>query len=213
MITELHLSPEELYYVAKMCGGDHLLYDYIAMMPDIQQRAAVLKEKAMAHLSAMSVIKEDVWGDITISEELIKFLHPVFFSTLDAQADIYQTEIPEKKQSYYFHWAGEQCVELFLYQDRLYLRSLTEEELDSLIVSFMPADYDERSLEELSGLNPEHLSRIMVFRNRDREGTASICRYQIIDSWICVPLENNTYQILNPVEFCTQVKKILKGEE
>ena len=213
-MNQLRVSPEELYFLAKMCDGESINYDYIAMMEDIGQRHAVAKEKQLESLVKKNYVTESMWGNDEVSEEVLGLLKPVFWGT--AESLVEETEIgePNIQRSIRFHWFDNQCVICVEEGRELVFSSLDNpaDYLKKLAVNLMPGDYTEREAPKENDLNIDSARRLIVLKNATREGKAAIHVYYDYDGWICREETEEEYVLVSPKDFYEAVQHVLRGE-
>ena len=78
MITEVIISPEELYYIAKKIDGKYIDYDYIASMEDIGQQKLLYEQTCRKTLGEKGLLEEDFSGEETFSSAVEDLVEPLF---------------------------------------------------------------------------------------------------------------------------------------
>ena len=71
---ELTLRMQEIYFLGKRLNGDHLNYSYIAAMPEISQRRAVIEQECEEALEKCGAVEENLLGELTVRPEAAAFV-------------------------------------------------------------------------------------------------------------------------------------------
>lgn len=96
---EVTLRTQEVYFLGKKMEGDHLNYEYIAAMPEISQRRAVIEQECADALERSGVAEESLLGELTVRPAMQKFLHPLYFSDYESELLL---EDADTKESLHF---------------------------------------------------------------------------------------------------------------
>lgn len=211
MIEELVLTPEELYYLAKACHGKHLNYDYIAMIPDIQQRSSIYQDDCTASLEKKGLV-EDFWGEVSVSEEAAAFLAPIWNDDFESSAAKITLGEQIVGQTLYIHRQNDQLRLVNRQEDGIHVLGLKEAELEALAYSLMPEAYETRSLPEETLITETHPKEMILLKNILTNGeAAAVEQFYLIDGWICRQEAENSYRILSAEVFYPIAVSVLKG--
>ena len=96
---ELTLRMQEIYFLGKRLNGDHLNYSYIAAMPEISQRRAVIAQECEDALEKCGAVEENLLGELTVRPEAAAFLHPLFFGDYESELMLENTSTHDN-----IHW-------------------------------------------------------------------------------------------------------------
>ena len=96
---ELTLRMQEIYFLGKRLNGDHLNYSYIAAMPEISQRRAVIEQECEEALEKCGAVEENLLGELTVRPEAAAFLHPLFFGDYESELMLENTSTHDN-----IHW-------------------------------------------------------------------------------------------------------------
>ncbi len=122
-----YISPEELFFLGKMMEARYLDYEYIKMLPDMQNdiRWIRLAEKeAIRSLSRKQYLKEYFSGKTEIEEGLKSLLECLFERSFIA--DIYMVELGElqKEQRHKYHFYADRVAKVGIQNKELTLTSV-----------------------------------------------------------------------------------------
>lgn len=211
MFEELVLSPEELYYLAKACNGKHLNYDYITMMPDIQQRAAMYQDSCAVSLEKKGLV-EDFWGEISVPDEVKAFLNPIWNGDFESSAARITLGEQPMRQIIYSHRLQDQFRLVIHQEDGIHILAADEAKLEMLAYSLMPGEYEKRSVPEetlISGTEPKEMILLKnILTNGER---AIVEQFYLISGWICRQEAEKGYRILSAEDFYSIAVRVLKG--
>ena len=98
IIKDLHLTPVELFFLARVMNARYVEYAYISAMPDIQIGFGKHERDTLETLEERGLIEEDFSGNTEVDEEAADLLHPVFFGERETHLD--------NGSAYYFHIEG-----------------------------------------------------------------------------------------------------------
>lgn len=211
MIEELILSPEELYYLAKACHGKHLNYDYIAMIPDIQQRGSIYQDSCTESLEGKGLVA-DSWGEVTVSEEAERFLAPLWNGEFESSAAKITLGDQIVGQTLYIHRQNDQLRLVNRQKDGIHILALQEEELEALAYYLMPDHYIDQALPEEMLISEMHPKEMILLKNIQTNGEAAMIeQFYLIGGWICRQESENSYRILSAEDFYPIAVNVLKG--
>lgn len=212
-MSELVLLPAELFLVSKLCNGSHLNYDYIAMLPDIQQRVAINKENCIRGLEEKGVV-EDFWGEVTVKSKAKEFLAPIWDGNFDATVTIMETDELTVARTLYIHRLSNHIVLVSLMEDGLHIQAVQEDDLDEIVWSLIPNDYEKKTVPSDCYLRNKKPQQTIVFKNLLTSGERAVIEsFYLVDGWICMDAEDSGYQIIMIEDYLSVACSILKGEE
>ena len=211
MEKEIILAPEELFYLAKTCGGDHLNYDYIAMVQHVGKKAEVLFDRCMTALEEKGLV-EDNWGEITVTDLTETLLSPIWNGSFDATAALVTLGEDMTEQTLYFHRLDGRIIMCSRQADGLHISQVTEEDLIGLALSLMPMGYEQRPMPEDAVINAADPKQMILLKNVWSDGhEARIEQFYLIDDRICRKLGDEGYQIIDAQTFLGLALTVLGG--
>ncbi|MBR1759328.1 MAG: hypothetical protein IJ744_11495 [Lachnospiraceae bacterium] len=151
MLTQMHLTPEELYFLGKRLSGEYLDYAYLAMMRDIGQKRAMEMDQISAALGEKGYLSETLWGEEEVPEDVRAFLAPVFSSGRQMRIQVIKDNPTPTVQTMWLHLGEAHHVVCIPVENELHLQKITEEELPGVFLAALPEDF-------LSQTAPEALS-------------------------------------------------------
>lgn len=143
-MVDIQISPEELYYLSKFCGGKYLNYVYIAIMDDIQQNPAVYDRNCKESLRKKGILKESFTGNVTLHPAVTKLLEPMFFGSFESSVDICWKGTPSRVKVYRFHWHEGKCTMVTSEGRTLRIQAIDSLHLPRLVLSLMPEGYQKQ---------------------------------------------------------------------
>ena len=212
---ELTLRVQEIYFLGKKLGGGHLNYQYIAAMPEIGQRRAVVEQECEDALERSGVAEENLMGEFTVSPAAKAFLHPLYFGDYESELMMEDTATHET-----VHW--------------MFHRERTAENTQWLAVelkgeiahlTLLTADTEtqlRRWLQPGTGTGPEisdaeiaaQIAQVLTLKSlAPGEGTATVALYLLVNGCWYEQAEHEMNRPVPPTEFQRAVQDILQGGE
>lgn len=84
-MEEYRLTPVELYYLGVLLKADHIDFQYIKDLPDIENNYRVIEQKTYDRLEERGMIEQDFDGTITVEEYVTNLLKPIFFGLVECR--------------------------------------------------------------------------------------------------------------------------------
>lgn len=211
---ELTLRMQEIYFLGKRLNGDHLNYSYIAAMPEISQRRAVIEQECEEALEKCGAVEENLLGELTVRPEAAAFLHPLFFGDYESELMLENTSTHDN-----IHW--------------MLHREMTEDgprwlaaEWNGETVRFT-SDMErvEAKLQPLlrpgSGAGTElsdaeitdQISEVLLLKNLDADGEPLVILYMMVNGCWYEQTENEKNRPVPPEEFRQEAWNLLQGGE
>lgn len=211
MIKEMIVSPEELFFLGKSMKAKYCDYDYIAMMKDISQNRAAAEADANRSLSEKGYVQEDFSGNVSLSEEILPLLNPVFFGEFEASASVYQSGNTQPEKTARIH-RDEKSSTLCVQQgDGLHFSILTDEKMDDILDGMLPAGYSGKKQEELKA-ELGKVDRVLALKNNYVGERAEIRIYLESEGTIFFESRQDV-KAVSADAFCSEARRILRGEE
>lgn len=211
MIKELSLSAEEIYYLGKLIDGQYLNYRYIAAMSDIQQKNAAYIQRCRNNLCEKEVLFENLWGDVSVNQEVKEFISPLYFGDFEASVEEIYIEDKTYIQSAYFHRKGEECLFSLLSDKQVKLQKISDEQLTQFIVSLMPENYNNRMKPQAEEMDDLKVHRIIIMKNNDLIKGSTVKVFYDCNGLLCEEQEDKSYKVLSPKQFYDKAIVSLKG--
>lgn len=211
MVQQTTLKPEELFYLAKKCGATHLDYDYIRMMPDIEQRASVIEDEIIKSLESRKIV-QDSWGDISINEEFVELLSPIWDGEFESTASMRKTENDEVYGiTFFLHKKDDECRFVYSDNEGLHVSIADEGYPEMIATALMPDNYDNNTCDGVIEQGEEE-NGVILFKNVNVvSDAADILKLYLVNDLICDKVEGG-YKIVNAVDYMHAATTILKGE-
>lgn len=211
---ELTLRMQEIYFLGKRLNGDHLNYSYIAAMPEISQRRAVIEQECEDALEKCGAVEENLLGELTVRPEAAAFLHPLFFGDYESELMLENTSTHDN-----IHW--------------VFHREMTEDgprwlaaEWNGETVRFT-SDMErvEAKLQPLlrpgSGAGTElsdaeitdQISEVLLLKNLDADSEPLVILYMMVNGCWYEQTENEKNRPVPPEEFRQEAWNLLQGGE
>ena len=213
MIRELLLTPEELLYLGKLYEGEYLNYSYLQAVDDIGNNKRSFKAECKAALLEKGAIEENLLGDISFNEEIKQLLTPIYFGEFAAVIELYEIGEVNTRKMINIHFHEGRYVMNYQKEKDFQVRQMIEEDLQQLIITLMPENYNERVLPTELKVSDENLKRVLVIKNaRIGEPAVVKCFYDY-DSYLCEKGNEGNIYVLSPKEFFDKAYASLKGGE
>jgi len=161
------LTPEELFFMAKLMKASYIDYEYIQLMQDISQRFKLIQREVLRSLENKKLLEEDFSGEIELSPEGQKILHPIFFG--EAESDIKIDEITHK-----FHFEGDDVTYVLMKGKQLHIQKGTIEDVRKLAETIAPESYKaDQMIIDKRNLRGAKAEKVVTVRNRVVSQTAN----------------------------------------
>lgn len=211
-MTELTLLPEELFFLAKLCKGKRLNYDYIAMVPDLQHRARTYWDNCIKNLEKKEILTDD-WGELIVSEEATALLAPLWNGTFESSAQqITLGEQPTSKMIR-FHRLGDTLCLAYTTEEGIFISAAAEEDILAVISVLMPEGYADKVLPEELTITAAEADGMIVLKNILTSGEQAVVEaFYCVNGWICRETAPKEYQILDVNSFASIANFVLRGE-
>ncbi len=184
-MSSLELGLNELFFVGKELHADHLNYAFLSAMQDIHARGAFFRVKSFEKLEDAGLLKEDLYGNIQISESLKAYLKPVFESKCEIEIAVYQLGEQTMREQYLLHLGDNRTVLSLMDGNKVFFQDLNEEELQGLIISLLPERYRNTSITLNEEIHVEKVERIIVVKRLIVGETYSALTLLDVEGWIC----------------------------
>jgi hypothetical protein len=211
MNPEIILTPEELYYVGKLLKAKYIDYVYIAAMKDIQQNAEAARQDIQRGLSGKGYLSEDFSGDIEIDEKVRTLVEPVLFGNFESSITICEIGETALVKSLRFHRNEKRTVLSVMGGDGLHISEISDDEMKSCVVSLLPKDYLQKTMETGQSVTRESITRVFAFKNMVVGDRAEVKVFFESDGWLCYENENKV-SVVEGGYFCDEAYRILKGD-
>lgn len=211
---ELTLRMQEIYFLGKQLNGDHLNYSYIAAMPEISQRRAVIEQECADALEHCGAAEENLLGELTVRPETIAFLHPLYFGDYESELILENTATHET-----VHWMFHRE------QTNENARWLAAEWNGETVRFTSDLQSVEAKLQPLlrpgSGVGAElsdeeitdKISEILLLKNLAPDGTPLVILYMMVNGCWYEQTENEMNRPVPPEEFQHEAWNTLQGGE
>ena len=165
---EVLLTPEELYFLGKQLGGDHMNYGYIMAMEDIGSVRNLSEEKIIGTLEEKGLMTENLMGDREVADFIKELLHPVFFGFYESSVDVVPAGMESARRTMWIHRDRQGFTVSVPAENGSFLFTrVTKEEIEDFALSLLPEDYNGKQPPTTMGeLNlPEECTRVIVFKS------------------------------------------------
>ena len=182
---ELTLRMQEIYFLGKRLNGDHLNYSYIAAMPEISQRRAVIEQECEEALEKCGVAEENLLGELTVRPEAAAFLHPLFFGDYESELMLENTSTHDN-----IHW--------------MFHREMTEDG-----PRWLAAEWNGETVRFTSDMERVEAK----LKNLDADGEPLVILYMMVNGCWYEQTENEKNRPVPPEEFRQEAWNLLQGGE
>lgn len=124
-MSNIVLTPEELFFLARKMKAKYLDYEYLSLMGDIQNDAEAKEMKALESLTNKDYIDEDFEGNIEIADYVACILNPVFFGKIES--------LIKKNEIIKLHIIDDCISECRIANNELSLRNINDVDLSEII--------------------------------------------------------------------------------
>ena len=163
MEREIYVSPEELFFMGKYMQAAYIDYDYMKMVPDIQQNYRNRETEIRMGLIRKHYLTEDFSGNVKVDDTAELILNPVFFGQFEVEIII--KERSGGMEWYKFHFCGHQVTEACWKDSIWHFNSRGADKLNCLVVGFLGK---ERNISESllkESVDNRKIDRVMVLKN------------------------------------------------
>lgn len=148
MESVILLKPEEIYFLGSLLDAKYLDYAYMAAMDDIGTNMVMFRKKVQDSLVKKGFLLEDFSGNLEVKRELKELLEPVYNGEFETECSLLQKGEDKTAQIIKFHFLNGKITKVTLEDNMLTLKSVTEQDIDSIITSLLPQNYDNLELKD-----------------------------------------------------------------
>lgn len=112
-IKRYELTPEEMYGMSILMDAEYIDYAYMASMGTVGVKPELLLTETRSSLSAKGLVEEDFSGEMSVSPDVEKIFHPVFFGKTETALVIARTGEKTEMETVRYHFLddGITCTE------------------------------------------------------------------------------------------------------
>lgn len=211
---EVTLRAQEIYFLGKKVDGDHLNYQYIAAMPEISQRRAVIEQECTDALERSGVAEESLTGEFVVRPRMQKFLHPLYFSDYESELALDEKDT-DVHSHYLFHHEkteeGEQWLTAELDGEKVRLTSGMQDTVEGLLQQLGAGTGNGPMLSDAE--IAEQATKALVLKGLAQDGTSLVVMYLLANGCWYEQTEQEMNRPVPPEEFRQEVRSILRGGE
>ena len=209
MERELILTPEELYYLGRILQAKYIDYAYVAAMNDIKQNFTLFEQEAKATLVSAGVLAEDFSGNVTIDQNALKILRPIFFGEVESSVDICCLGESNSVGVNKFHFYDGVATKVTGENGKLILATIDQVGIKEFVTKLLAESYDSvRTVVE--DIDQTRITRFMAVKNILVGKTAIVKIYIESDGVIYEETESRIESVTKN-DFITDVYHIVKG--
>lgn len=132
MEETLTLTPEQLFFLGTLMDAEHINYDYIAALGEIQRNYSRSYRKCLDDLTRLGLLRQRLSGEVSLRPIPKKLLEPLFFGEKEWVFEIFTLGKEETRQILRFHQQEDSVTRVQAENNRLILSQSSPEELEQL---------------------------------------------------------------------------------
>ena len=205
--SQIILTAEEIYFLARLENGRFLDYDYIAAMPDISHSKRVHEQKCKNLLSEKGLLEEDFSGTLKVSPVIKEIAEPIYNGDYESVFSFFDGS--NESVLIRFHRAGSRYTAVTQKKNDYYLDSFSLDRIIEKLMQIMNMHVNDEVSPQT--VNKEDLTSIIMVKGLEPEKKSVVYVFYGCGKGVYEEHEDNSFHSIDKEKFMETMRIVLGG--